>query len=301
MTNETELNESGPLMNRDRYYLELGCVPESMGLYDIWLAITGNKKTIIITTAVFLLLGLLAIILLPTKYKAEVVVAEANATSKSTGGSSDSISLDVDIEANEALAMVESRQFLTAFIQENNLIPIIYAKDWDAEKKEWKDSVRDDPPTLWDAYDKFNDDILDVETDDETSLTTISISWTDPKLATEWANQIVDRINENIRGKAISEAEGTLAYLNQEIEKTSAVELIESLYELVMAEKAKIVAANVHSEYAFKIMDPAVVPEDPAIPYLTAIILGVCLVLGTFFGVTIVLLVHIVTQSKGKK
>lgn len=291
-------NEENPAITRDRYYLELGAVPESMTFYDIWIAITSSKKIITFTTMVFLLLGVLAIMMMPVKYKAEVVVAEANAASKTTTTSTDSISLDVAVEASEALAMVESRQFLTAFIEENNLIPILYAKDWDADSKQWKETVKDDPPTLWDAFDKFGDDVLDVETDTETGLTTISILWTDPALAAEWANKIVDRVNEKIRLRAIAEAEKTLAFLNAEIAKTSSVEIIESLYELVKTEKAIVVAANVHDEYAFKIFDPAVVPEEQSIPYLQAIILGVCLLLGTFFGVTIVLLVHVITASR---
>ena len=72
----------------NRYFLELGHVPESMTLLDIWAAITERKWFISLITLVFV--GLFAGLgmMAPTKYKAEVVVAEANPMSSSSSSSS---------------------------------------------------------------------------------------------------------------------------------------------------------------------------------------------------------------------
>lgn len=282
----------------NRYFLELGHVPESMTLLDIWAAITERKWFISLITLVFV--GLFATLgmMAPTKYKAEVVVAEANPMSSSSSSSSD-VDLDVQVEVNEALSLIESRQFLYEFITEEGIMPVMYANDWDEASNDWK-SEPGKRHTLWAAYDDFEDDVLDIETDDETGLITVSMLWTDPEIATKWANDIVDRINEKLRRKAIDEATRTLEFLNKELQQTTVVEIQESLYELVKTQKAKIVAANVHNEYAFKIMDPAVVPEEPAIPYLLAILIAVGLVIGMFIGVTIALLLHLIKQAQAE-
>ena len=288
-------NDQQSPIEGNRYFLELGHVPESMTLLDIWAAITERKWFITIITLIFV--GLFAGLgmMAPTKYKAEVVVAEANPMSNSSSSNSSDVDLDVQVEVNEALSLIESRQFLYEFLTEEGIIPVLFTNDWDSSKNDWKEGATH---TLWDAYDTFEDDVLDVETDDETGLITVSMLWTDAEVATKWANDIVDRINAKLRTKAIDEATRTLEFLNKELQQTTVVEIQESLYDMVKTQKAKIVAANVHDEYAFKIMDPAVVPEEPAIPYLLLILIAVGAVIGMFIGVTIALLLHLIKQAQ---
>ena len=288
-------NDQQSPIEGNRYFLELGHVPESMTLLDIWAAITERKWFITIITLIFV--GLFAGLgmMAPTKYKAEVVVAEANPMSNSSSSNSSDVDLDVQVEVNEALSLIESRQFLYEFLTEEGIIPVLFINDWDSSKNDWKEGAKH---TLWDAYDTFEDHVLDVETDDETGLITVSMLWTDAEVATRWANDIVDRINAKLRTKAIDEATRTLEFLNKELQQTTVVEIQESLYDMVKTQKAKIVAANVHDEYAFKIMDPAVVPEEPAIPYLLLILIAVGAVIGMFIGVTIALLLHLIKQAQ---
>lgn len=283
----------------NRYYLELGSIPESMSFLDIWQTVTSKKIMILALTAIFVILfGFLSLIV-PTNYKAEAIIAEANpVVSTSTSGTSGAtVEIGVEVLTNEALAMMTSRVFLSAFIKDNSLMPILFENRWHADEERWIEDQEGKYPTLWDGYDKFADDVVDVSTSAETNLTTVAITWTDPELASLWANKLVEGINTVIREKAIDEASRTIDYLTQELQQTTAVELQQSLYELMKAQKAKIVAANVYSEYAFKIIDPAVVPEEPAIPYITLVLVIVGLIIGLFFSVTLVLLINLVGAS----
>ena len=246
------------------YYLQLGSIPDEVNLLELWEGITSRKRLIILITTLFTCLGILLAVILPKKYLGEVVMAEAEygdqtITSKETG--EDIPELTVEISANEALAMLKSRIFLYKFFQDNEMLPILFENKWDNDQGKWKDDlkkflfIKDDIPTLWDAHDKFTDDILDVITDDETNLYTVTVKWTDPKLSAEWANRLVDLINANLQQRAIEEANKIIEQLNTQLQKTSVVVLQLALYDLMTVQMAKIVSAKVHKEYAFKIID----------------------------------------------
>ena len=263
-----------------------------------WLRVEGDVVVVGVTAHAAEQLGDVVFVELP-EVDTEVSKDDEVCVIESVKAASDILApLDGEIvEVNEALSLIESRQFLYEFITNEGIMPVMYAKDWDASANDWK-TEPGKRHTLWEAYDDFEDDVLDIETDDENGLITVSILWTDPEIATQWSNDIVDRINEKLRDKAIDEATRTLEYLNKELQQTTVVEIQESLYELVKTQKAKIVAANVHNEYAFKIMDPAVVPEEPAVPYLLVILIVVGSVIGMFIGVTVALLLHLIRQAQ---
>ena len=50
-------------------------------------------------------------------------------------------------------------------------------------------------PTMEDAYRLF-DSIRNVDEDIQTGLVTVTVDWSDPKLAAEWANGLVQDVNE---------------------------------------------------------------------------------------------------------
>ena len=46
-------------------------------------------------------------------------------------------------------------------------------------------------------------------------LINLSISWKDPKLLPEWANDLVKQLNEQLRERAISDSQKKVGYLNK--------------------------------------------------------------------------------------
>ncbi len=102
--------------------------------------------------------------------------------------------------------------------------------------KTWKVKSPDDIPTALDAYKLFNEDILDVTTDKKTGLVTLAIEWQDPQQAAVWANELVSRINHHEKQLAIKEAEKSIAYLKEQLAKTSVVEMQQAIYQLMEAQ-----------------------------------------------------------------
>ncbi len=123
-----------------------------------------------------------------------------------------------------------------------------------------------------------------MNVDKKTNLVTVAIEWEDPELAAKWANKLVKRINQERRQEAIQEAEKSIKYLEDQLQKTGVVEIQQSIYKLIEAQTKTKMIASTREEYAFRIIDSAVVPEEKIKPKRTLIvILGI--ILGGMAGV----------------
>jgi len=96
-----------------------------------------------------------------------------------------------------------------------------------------------------------------VGQDKKTGLVTLGIEWADPGQAAAWANALVVRVNAELRARAVAESERSIAYLREQLHKANLEELRLALANLIKG----ITFAKATEEYAFKIIDPAVVPE----------------------------------------
>jgi uncharacterized protein involved in exopolysaccharide biosynthesis len=176
----------------------------------------------------------------------------------------------------EAVATLRSRAFTEAFIRERGLMPILFADAWDASAGRWRDETA--VPTAWHAYQAF-DGLRSVEEDLQTGLISIQVEWSDPDLAAQWANGLVADVNRNLRNRAISESRQNLEYLRSELQKNSQVPLQSTIFSLIEAEMRNAMLSNVKQEYAFRVIDPAVVAQKRSWPNR-----AVFAVLGLFLG-----------------
>lgn len=255
---------------------------EEISLLDLWRTLMGRKWLILSLTFLATAAALAVAWYMTPIYRAEVLLApieEENRGAASAlaqfGGLASMVGVSLGGgggSTEHTMAVLKSRAFLDDFIEENHLLPVFFAKQWDAEKQAW---IVDDPkntPTARDAYDVFTKSLLQTSVDKKSGLVTVSIEWKDPAQTAQWANQLVTRLNSHQRRVAIQEAEKSLAYLNEQLSKTPVVEMQQMLYRLIEAETKKIMLANVRDEYAFKVVDPAVVPERKIKPKRSLIV-----------------------------
>lgn len=161
----------------------------------------------------------------------------------------------------ENLQFLSSRGFLRSFIEEENLLPVLFAKKWDATQGRWNVDDPDDVPTIADGVRYMDSNVRSVQEERRTGIVTLSIVWKDPVVAARWANLMVERANRDLRARAIQDAEASKAYLNAELGKTDVVELRQSVYRLLENQIKTIMLASVRPDYAFRIIDPAVAPD----------------------------------------
>lgn len=204
-------------------------------------------------------------------------------------------------KTDQALAVMKSRVLLEAFVQDKQLLAVLFHELWNADKGDWVSDVAGDPPTIRDAYQFLTKNVLSVAEDRDSAVITVAVEWTDPKLAAEWANELVARTNEAMRRVDIQESEKNLAYLRSELEKTSVVEVQQSMYSLIESQIKSIMLAKVRDGYVFRVIDPAAAPEadDYVRPRkLLIVILGG--MLGSMFGLALLGLMALIRAVRAE-
>jgi len=176
------------------------------------------------------------------------------------GGIASLVGLQVDApdERQEAVEFLRSRLLTEKFIDRNGLLPILFQDRWDASRKAWKSNVA---PTPGLAFQVFSPGVRAIREDRRTGLVTLTITWKDPVQAAIWANGLVAMANAELRQAAIRDAQGSIKYLNDELTKTEVVEMRQVIFRLIESQVRNIMLANVREQYAFKVIDPAVIPD----------------------------------------
>jgi uncharacterized protein involved in exopolysaccharide biosynthesis len=226
-------------------------------------------------------------------YRAEILVSSAD-TKGSSGGLSSLMSAmgggtglaSIGVRREKivnAIATLRSEQFIRGFITENNVLPILYADNWDSETSDWKAPTVDNKPRLSDGSRAFKG-IMTID-EGKNGLVTLTINWTDPDVAANWANKLVFKLNEQLRSSAIQEANQTIVFLNKEVEKTRIVELQQAIYFMIEEQINIRTMANIRQEYAFKVISAAIAPEldqyfSPRRSYIFILAIFLGLVLG---------------------
>jgi uncharacterized protein involved in exopolysaccharide biosynthesis len=167
---------------------------------------------------------------------------------------------------SEAIAILRSRGLVVSYIQANDLLPILFAKKWDSAAHKWKSDKKGYVPTLADGYRVFDKDIRNVVENRKTNIINLFITWQDPKLAKQWADGLVDSANDLLRRQEIERSTKNLEYLTAASEKTSIMEVKNSIYKLMESEIKKQMIAMGNKDYAFRVVDPAIVPERKVFP-----------------------------------
>ena len=185
----------------------------------------------------------------------------------------------------QALATLQSAVVTRRYIEENNLLPVLFSGKWDSRTKRWRSEVPSKMPTLWEGNRYFNKHVRTVFEDPRTGLIRVAITWTNPNLAAQWANGIVATTNNFMRQRAIREADRDISFLQSEANKASDVQLKAEIYRLMQQEIRNEMVARGESDYALKVIDPAFVPEKPYAPLpliwaVTGLLCGVALGVG---------------------
>lgn len=163
-------------------------------------------------------------------------------------------------DAEEAMAVLRSREFTERFIVDHDLLPRFFPSKWDATAKQWT-VAEEDRPTLGRAFKYFDTKVRSISQDRKTRLVTLHIDWIDRKEAAAWANELVNRLNLEMRGRAITNANASVTYLEKELEATNTVATREAISRLIEAQVKQRMLANVTLEYTFRTVDRAM-PAD---------------------------------------
>lgn len=200
----------------------------------------------------------------------------------------------------EALAILQSRDFTRDFIEAQNLLPVLYAANWDEETESWKLDDKGKQPDMRAAVKLFGEHVRNVEEDPDTGMVTLRIEWTDPDVAAKWANLMVQQLNDRMRLRALKEAEANMEYLRDALSQTTIVSLQQSISGLLENELQKAMVARGNKEFSFRVIDRAEPPEYRSRPRRTLIVI-LAGMLGGIMGTFAVLIGHVFRREQARR
>jgi uncharacterized protein involved in exopolysaccharide biosynthesis len=291
---------------------------DEIDLKELFLTLWRGKWTIIFTTIVFAVGGVLYALSQPNTYKAEAILASANdgksgglsSMASQFGGLASLAGISIGSGGTDsramALATLQSRQFINAFIHQYDLfVPLMAGEKWsestdtlqldseiyDAQSKTWVREVdpgKSPEPTDWEAYKEFKK-LIAVSESKDNGLVTLSITHLSPTIAKQWVDWLVIDLNAWVKKESLDESKRNISYLEEQIERTSISDMQSVFYQLIEEQTKNLMLAQVQEEFAFKTIDSAVVPEEKAGPK-RALICVLAVLLGGMLGMGIVLI-----------
>lgn len=261
---------------------------DQLGLVSLVARLIRRKWLIIGITAFAAVFSVYYSLQLRNLYRAQVTLARSSdgaSLSKlggGIGGLANLVGIDISTDAHYkstlALKVLESRQFVLSFVERRQiLVPLLASKHYDRETRQlsidpklfdtstgrWTRVGEDGiagPPSKWVVYESFLD-LLEVETDNLTGITTIAVDFYSPDLAAQWANWLVEDLNDQMRSIDAASASASIRFLKEQTEQTSLVGLQEAFYRLIEEQTKNLMLTHVEAEYVFKVIDQAVPPE----------------------------------------
>lgn len=270
---------------------------EAINLLRMWRALAAHKVMIAIIAIVTTAIAVGISLVIPNTYRADTLLAEASGEEKGGlsgvlgqfGGLASLAGIDVGGRAHsmdESIEILRSRGFTEKFITDHKLMAVLFPEK----------SAK--PPTTWEAYKRFNS-LRKVSKDSTTGFFKLSIEWTDPKIAAQWANGMVTMLNSHMRARTIDEATRSVTYLQEQLNTTDVTERRQMLVRLMESETQKIMLANAREEFAVRVLDRAVVPQEKVAPKRLLILISAFLG-GLIIGSIIALLRSWIRGAKAK-
>lgn len=276
---------------------------DQLDLAELFRVLWNRKWQIIAIELFFVALGTAYALLATEIFRAEVVLAPTRSEQQLSlpgglGGlaSLAGLNLNESGDVTEAVATLRSNALVEEFISENDLLPVLFSDDWDSENSQWRIRDVEDWPDLRDGVKYFVEDVRSVNEDSSTGLVTLTIDWRDPEAASEWANELVYRVNERIRARDLAESQQRLEYLNEQLEGASLVELRQAISRLIENQIQNIMLAQADAEYAFQVIDPPRVPKERLWPVRSLVV-----ALSAFAGIIVAILGALFLDGRARR
>lgn len=266
-----------------------------LDLFELLATLWAGRWVIALITGAFTCAGIAYALLATQWYESKVVLVRVDNKSLPSGlaqiGALASLAGVANIGGESGgqmpVAVLKSRDLARDFIEQQRLLPVLYAEKWDAEANTWKSTDPDKQPDLRDAVKYFDETVRAVSEDAKTGLVTLSITWKDPNESARWATLLVAQVNQRLREQALQESQHNIEYLTDSLAATNVASLQQAIGRVLESEMQKLLLARGREEFAFRTVDSAAPPKDRIKPRRT-IIAVFSLMLGAVLSVFIV-------------
>lgn len=301
---------------------------DEIDLKALFYVLLEGKWIILSVTAFVSIVGVIFSLFLPNIYESKALLAPVdakNSISRSLGGYGSlaglaGINLPSGIEEGNTAKAIKKIVSLSFF--EDNILTDIYlpdlmaVKSWDPDtnKVVYDKNIYNTKTNAWvrnysypqkqipsaqESYEEFIEEHLSLSEDKKSGFITISIKHQSPYLAKQWAELIVNEVDNFYRIKDKLESEKAVNYLNKQISMTSISEIQKVLAELLQEETQKLTLIEANQFYVFEYIDPPAVMEEKSSPK-RALIFILTTILGGMLGILSVLIMHYIFGKETK-
>jgi capsular polysaccharide biosynthesis protein len=286
-------------------------------LQEFFHALIQGKWLICAITSLVTIAGVIYSLYLPNVYESKALLVPVNSSNSISGGLAgiDVPSARTDDNSAMAIRKISSLSFFKKNLLVNMYLPNLMAfSSWDHKTNTlyYDESVynidtdtwirdysypKQQIPSAQESFEVFISEHLSLSEDKKSGFITMSIKHQSPFIAKQWAELIVNEVNNFYRQKDKKESEKASNYLNNQISLTSFSEIKQVLAQLLQEETKKLTLIEANTFYVFDYVDPPAVMEKRFKPkrFLIAIL---SFLVGLFVGTLLVLTRYYVYTQK---
>lgn len=166
-------------------------------------------------------------------------------------------------EKDRHLARLESYDFISKFLIEYELLPLLMRDDWDPTNQVWLSGAA---PDMRDAVSKFRGDVYSIGKFGSTDMLSINITFHDPILAAEISRNIPHFYNSYNREKELEVLHDRRAYLEDRLRQVTSKETQSSIYRILESQISVESLLYARKNFPLETIRPAVEPQFKSYP-----------------------------------
>ena len=310
---------------------------DEIDLLEYWAVIWKNRRMISAVVAVVVAITTVYAIISPNIYCSKAVIMPIGAGKSVPSGLAQmasqfaGISLPGNPGKDEIQGLLNSNILKKDIIERYRLMPLLFPDSWDREKGEWKKPGKfgeiihwfnprfllsqlvkliHPPPESIKKHDKDGDlapdihdgirkltDMVKVSEDRKSGCITVSVEDRDPELAARLVGYILHSLRQHMSREAIRLARGNREYLTRQLKTTTDPIIRNKIYELIASQVERETLAGNTEGYAFKVIDPPMVPDKRIKPKRSLmVVLGA--VVSTFLGIFLAFFMEYIKNAR---
>ena len=308
---------------------------DEINLLELWQVVWKRRKLIAYIVSACVVATVVVSLLMTNIYESKAVITPVE--SKSGGGGSGMaaalmsqmgglggmIGLPESASATEIMLLLKSNILRERIIKEYNLLPVLFSKQWDEEKKTWKKgggfslnpltwiskliaavkpadkkAIKKEPgvPDMWDGL-RALDDAVKINNNIKEKSITISIQFDDPVIATNIANYFIATLNNHMSSEAKRVAAINKKYLEEQLPLNSDPLIKQKIYTMIAQQVETTMMAEVKENFSFKVIDPPMVPDKKIKPKRAQMVV-LSFVVSLFLAVFVVFALEYLEKNK---
>ena len=261
-------------------------IDEEINLLDYWRVIQKRWRLIVAMVIVAVLATGVISLVMTTIYRATAVITPVDRQDNKGGrfslvaqqlGGLPGIAMPGTTSASEIVSLLKTKVLRKEVIERYHLLPELFFNEWDGIR--------------------MLNGMVSVHHATMENMITLSVEYHNPEKAANIVNYFLTTLNEHMSSESKRVAETNKRYLEEQLKGSTDPLLKQRIYNLIAQQIETAMVAGVKENFAFKVIDPPMVPDTRIRPKRKQMVL-ISLVLSLFSGIFIAFVLEYVEKTR---